>query len=188
MFEEATGTKLLHVPYKGGAPAAVAVASGDVPVGFNAMAGAVPLVKAGRIQVLGVATSQRIASEPTWPTLSEQGVPNFEYTVWTGLFAQKGVPADIVRKLDADFRASLADPDVAKKFAAFGAIPANENLKAFVERIKRDTRRERSDRPQGRSPGLTNSVGMGGDGGESYARLGRCNGSTTRKHPPSVSS
>jgi tripartite-type tricarboxylate transporter receptor subunit TctC len=139
MFEEATGTKLLHVPYKGGGPAAVAVASGDVPVGFNAMAGAVPLVKAGRIQVLGVATSRRIASEPTWPTLAEQGVPNFEYTVWTGLFVQKNVPPEIVRKLDADFRAVLAEPDVAQKFEGFGAIPGSESLKALVERIKRDS-------------------------------------------------
>ncbi len=98
-----------------------------------------PLIRSGRIKVLGLATSQRIATEPDWPTVSEQGVPNFEYTVWSGLFAQKGVPAEIVRKLETDVHAILADPDVAKKFAAFGAIPANEDLKAFVERIKRET-------------------------------------------------
>jgi tripartite-type tricarboxylate transporter receptor subunit TctC len=89
--------------------------------------------------VLGLATAQRIATQPDWPTVSEQGVPNFEYTVWSGLFAQKGVPGDIVRKLETDVHAILADPDVAKKFAAFGAIPANEDLKTFVERIKRET-------------------------------------------------
>lgn len=76
---------------------------------------------------------------PDWPTIPGQGVANCEYTVWSGLFVQKGVPADIVRKLDADVRAALAEPDVAKKLAAFGAIPVNENLKTFVERIKRET-------------------------------------------------
>jgi tripartite-type tricarboxylate transporter receptor subunit TctC len=139
VFEEATGTKIQHVPYRGGSPAAVAVAGKDVPIGFNAMAGVMPLINSGRLKVLGLATSQRIASEPNWPTVSEQGVPNFEYTVWSGLFAQKGVPAEIVRKLETDVHAILAEPDVAKKFAAFGAIPANEDMKAFVERIKRDT-------------------------------------------------
>lgn len=139
MFEEATGIKILHVPYRGGSPAAVAVAGKDVPIGFNAMAGVMPLISSGRIKVLGLATSQRIASEPDWATVSEQGVPNFEYTVWSGLFVQKGVPAEIVRKLEVDVHAALAEPDVAKKFAAFGAIPAKEDMKAFVERIKRDT-------------------------------------------------
>jgi tripartite-type tricarboxylate transporter receptor subunit TctC len=139
IFVEATGIKLQHVPYKGGSPAAVAVASGEVPIGFVAMAGAVPLVQSGRMQVLGLTTAQRVASQPSWPTLSEAGVPNFDYTVWTGLFVQKEVPADIVRKLNADFEAVLAEPDVIKQFEVLGAIAGNEPLAAFVERIKRDT-------------------------------------------------
>jgi tripartite-type tricarboxylate transporter receptor subunit TctC len=140
MFEEATQTKLQHVPYRGGGPAAVAVAGGEVPIGFNAMAGAAPLVKGGKLKVLGVATAKRIALEPNWPTVSEQGVPNFDYTVWTGLFVQKGVPTEIVNKLRADVQELLALPDVAEKFATFGAIPGSETLDAFVQRIKRDTR------------------------------------------------
>jgi tripartite-type tricarboxylate transporter receptor subunit TctC len=139
VFQEATGTKLRHIPYKGGSPAAVAVASGEVPIGFVAVPGAVPLVKSGRMVVLGLTTAQRIASEPNWPTLAEAGVPNFDYTVWTGLFVQKGVPAEIVRKLDTDFRAVLAQPDVKKQFDALGAIAGNEPLAAFVARIKRDS-------------------------------------------------
>lgn len=140
MFEEATQTKLQHVPYRGGGPAAVAVAGGEVPIGFNAIAGAAPLVKGGKLKVLGVATAKRIALEPNWPTVSEQGVPNFDYTVWTGLFVQKGVPTEIVNKLRADVQELLALPDVAEKFATFGAIPGNETRDAFVQRIKRDTR------------------------------------------------
>jgi tripartite-type tricarboxylate transporter receptor subunit TctC len=67
-------------------------------------------------------------------------VPNFDYTVWTGLFVQKGVPTEIVNKLRADVQELLALPDVAEKFATFGAIPGNETRDAFVQRIKRDTR------------------------------------------------
>ena len=59
--------------------------------------------------------------------------------MWSGFFVQKGVSADIVHKLEVDVRAALAEADVAKKFAAFGAIPTNEDLKTFVERIKRET-------------------------------------------------
>jgi tripartite-type tricarboxylate transporter receptor subunit TctC len=139
LFEQATQTKLQHVPYRGGGPAAVAVAGGEVPIGFNAMAGAAPLVKGGRLKVLGVATPKRIALEPNWPTVSEQGVPNFDYTVWTGLFVQKGVPKEIVEKLRADVQQLLEAPDVATKFAAFGALPGNDSQQAFVARIKHDT-------------------------------------------------
>lgn len=139
MFQEATGIKLQHVPYHGGSPAAVAIARGEVPIGFNAMAGVVPQVKSGLIKILGVASSQRIASEPDWPTISESGVPNFDYTVWSGLFVQKGVPTDIVHKLDIDVHVILAQSDVARQFETFEAIPGNEPLKAFVGRIKRDT-------------------------------------------------
>jgi tripartite-type tricarboxylate transporter receptor subunit TctC len=96
-------------------------------------------VKSGRVNVLGLSTANRVASVPEWPTLSESGVKGFDYTVWTGLFAQKGTPADIVRKLDTDLRAVLAMPEVSKQFEAVGAVVGNETLDAFVQRIKRDT-------------------------------------------------
>jgi tripartite-type tricarboxylate transporter receptor subunit TctC len=139
VFQEATGIKLQHVPYKGGGPAAVAVGTGEVPIGFVAVPGAVPLVQAGRMKVLGLTTAHRIPSKPDWPTLAEVGVPNFDYSVWTGLFVQKGVPDEIVKKLSIDFKAVLAQPDVIKQFDVLGAIAADEPLAAFIERIKRDT-------------------------------------------------
>jgi len=139
VFQEMTGIKMQHVPYKGGAPAALAVATGEVPVGFAAVPGAVPLVKGGKIRVLGLTTAHRIPSEPDWPTLAESGVSNFDYTVWTGMFVQKGVPDEIVKKVGSDIAAILKQPDVIKQFAVLGAVAANEPLAAFTQRIKHDT-------------------------------------------------
>ena len=140
VFADATGIKIQHVPYKGGSPAAVAVAAGEVPIGFVAVAGAVALVQSGRMHVLGLTTAKRIETQPDWPTLAEAGVPDFDYTVWTGLFVQKGVPAEIVRKLGVDLSEVLARSDVKNQFEVLGAVAGNEPLAAFVERINRDTR------------------------------------------------
>ena len=139
VFQEMTGIKMQHVPYKGGAPAALAVATGEVPVGFAAVPGAVPLVKGGKIKVLGLTTAHRIPSEPDWPTLAESGVSNFDYTVWTGMFVQKGVPDQIVKKVGSDIAAILKQPDVIKQFSVLGAVAADEPLAAFDQRIKHDT-------------------------------------------------
>ena len=138
-FEKAAGIKLQHVPYRGGGPAALATASNQVPVGFNAMAGVMGMIKAGKLRVLGVASAQRIPWAPDWPTIGEQGVANSDYSVWAGLFVPRGLPADVAQKLRGDLKALLADPDVAKKFASFGAVPASDSLVAFEKRIKDET-------------------------------------------------
>lgn len=138
-FEKAAGIKLQHVPYRGGGPAALATASKQVPVGFNAMAGVMGMIKGGKLRVLGVASSRRIPWAPDWPTIAEQGVANSDYSVWAGLFVPRGVPADIVKKLHADLTALLAEPDVAKKFSTFGAVPASDSLSTFEKRIKSET-------------------------------------------------
>ncbi len=138
-FEKAAGIKLQHVPYRGGGPAALATVSNQVPVGYNAMAGVMAMIESGKLRVLGVASSTRIPWAPDWPTIAEAGVTDSDYSVWAGLFAPHDVPQDILQKLHADLKAVLADPDVAAKFSAFGAVPADDSLAAFENRIERET-------------------------------------------------
>ena len=124
---------LKHIPYKGGAPAASAVASGEVPLGFMALSSAKPFVDSGRIRIIGVTTAKRVSSEPNWPTIAEQGLPQFEGSVWTGLYVRKETPARIVEKLAADVAKALADPEVVATFQRLGAEPGDLVLKPFAE-------------------------------------------------------
>jgi len=94
-----TDTKFQHIPYKGGAPAAAALAGGDVPLGILASSSVAPHVKAGRIRVLAVTMAKRSKLDPDWPTLQEQGVKEVDASNWTALFAPKGTPQPIIDKL-----------------------------------------------------------------------------------------
>ena len=87
-----TGTKFQHIPYKGGAPAAAAVAGGDIPLGVLASSSAAPHVKSGRVRVLAVTGAKPSKFNPEWPTLQSQGVKDVDASNWTLLLAPKGTP------------------------------------------------------------------------------------------------
>lgn len=135
---DSLGIELTHIPYKGGGPATVAVAGGEVPVGFVAMGAAVPYAEAGDIRVLGLSTANRVEAVSDWPTLAEEGVPGFDLTVWTGLFVREGTPADIVAKISSDLNEILHEPAVMERFKAVGAVPGDESLEQFNERLAHD--------------------------------------------------
>ena len=98
-FADAAGIKLLHVPYKGGAPAGVAVAAGEVPMGVMAISSVMAQIQAGRVKPLAVTTAKRSAQFKDWPTLQEVGnAKNVDASIWTGLFAPKGTPKPILDK------------------------------------------------------------------------------------------
>lgn len=130
-FSRASQIKLKHIAYKGGAPAAAAVASGEVPLGFMAMSSAKPFIDSGRIRIIGVTTANRVSVEPTWPTLAEQGVQGFDASVWTGLYVRKETPAPIVEKLAADVAKALRDPELIEAFRRLGADPGHVVLGEF---------------------------------------------------------
>src|SRR5205807_6364478 len=102
MFKQATGTDLVHVPYKGAIPALNDVVGGQVPVMFVGMSGAVPHVKSGRIRALAIGSAQRSATMPDLPTVQETGVAVFDYAAWAGFLAPAGTPAPIIEKLNGD--------------------------------------------------------------------------------------
>lgn len=131
----ATGTKFLHVPYKGGAPAITAVAGGEVPAGLAAMGSAMPHITSGRVKVVAVTTDKRSPVNMSWPTLQEAGVPGVHSSIWAGLFAPKGVPQPIIDKIYADVAAILQMPDVKERFAAGGGVPGGmppAEYKAYI--------------------------------------------------------
>ena len=104
-----TGTQFQHIPYKGGAPAAAALAGGDIPFAVLASSSVAPQVKAGRLRVLAVTGAQPSKFNPEWPTLQSQGVKEVDASNWTLLLAPKGTPKEIVDKLQAEVVKILGD-------------------------------------------------------------------------------
>jgi tripartite-type tricarboxylate transporter receptor subunit TctC len=136
-----TGTKFQHIPYKGGAPAAAALAAGDIPFGVLASSSVAPHVKSGRIRVLAVTMAKRSKLNPDWPTLQEAGVKEVDASNWTALFAPKGTPQPIIDKLNAEIVKALNVPDVKDRFAAGGVDTIPSSAAELDARVKQDFER-----------------------------------------------
>jgi tripartite-type tricarboxylate transporter receptor subunit TctC len=137
LLKSMTGIEMTHVPYKGLAPALNDVAAGHVPLMFGDFATALPLVRSGKLRAIGVSTRERVASAPDIPPLAEAGVPGYEASSWQMVVAPPRLPPDILDRLNTELRAILAEPDVARDFAARGIIPlaspSPDALKTFVQ-------------------------------------------------------
>jgi tripartite-type tricarboxylate transporter receptor subunit TctC len=134
------GIKLLHVPYRGGVPAATGVAAGDVPIGALTPSSAQPFIEAGRIKPLALMTAQRPAFAPDWPTLAESGMA-VDAALWVGLFAPAGTPSAIVQRLDTEVGRILQDTTVRKRLNDLGTEASAISQAAFAERIRLDAAR-----------------------------------------------
>ncbi len=135
------GLKLLHVPYKGGAPAAVAVAAGEVQLGAVTPSSGMQYVRSGKAKVIALMTKVRPSFTPSsWPTLDEAGVP-VDAALWVGLFAPAGTPAAIVSKLNADVARILQDESVRKRLNDVGTEASPMSQQQFRERIQTDAAR-----------------------------------------------
>lgn len=138
-FVSAAGLDLLHVPYRGGAPAATALTSGEVPVGLVALSAVSPLVDSGRARLLAVTSLHRSKMLPDVPTVAETGVlPSFEAAVWTALLAPKGTPDAVVRKVSADVHEALKDPALLEKLAAVGTDVGDASGLELATRIAKE--------------------------------------------------
>ena len=140
-FAFETRTKMLHVPYKGGAPAGAAIASGEVPVGLVAASSAMPFIKSGRVKAIAVTAARRIPLGPDWPTVAESGVPGFEASNWVAMVAPAGTPRDIVAKINADANRALKMPDVRERLAGVGADPVGSTPEELAAKIRDDSER-----------------------------------------------
>ena len=132
------GITMQAVPYRGGAPAAVAVASGEVPLVFTDTAAILPMINNGQAVALGIAEPVRSKAMPNIPTLSEAGAANFSASSWLALFAPRGTPDDRVAKLSSEVAKILAMPDAQKVLLAAGLEPAPNSPTEMRDIIKAD--------------------------------------------------
>ena len=141
MFKSATGTRLVHVPYKGAGPAVNALLAGEIQVMFAPIVAVLPQVKAGRLRALGVTSAKRSAAAPDLPTLAEAGLTGYEISSWFGLFVPASTPNAVVDKLYKETLRVLKSPDVLERFAKEGAesvgnTPADFNNYVRAEFVK----------------------------------------------------
>jgi len=139
-----TGTQFQHIPYKGGAPAAAALAAGDIPLGVLASSSVAPHVKSGRVRVLAVTMGKRSTLSPEWPTLQQEGVKEVDASNWTALFAPKATPQPVIDKLNAEVVKILHMPDVKERFAGGGVDTIPSSAAELDARVKQEAERFRA--------------------------------------------
>jgi tripartite-type tricarboxylate transporter receptor subunit TctC len=119
-----TGAKMLHIPYKGSAPAMQALLGQQVDLVFENILAAVPLIQSGKLRALGVTSSKRATSLPDVPSLSEAGLPGYEIVSWQAVFAPAGTPQPIVQRLATEIGKIINEPDVKSRLAGLGVEPS----------------------------------------------------------------
>jgi tripartite-type tricarboxylate transporter receptor subunit TctC len=137
LFNSRAGIRLLHVPYKGAAPIMTAVAGGEVPIGIPSVAGALPLIKAGRVVPIAVLGGQRTKTLPNVPTIAESGYPGYDFTPWYGIAAPAGTPNAVVRGLNVELGKIVQLPDVQATLAAQG-LEATSSTPERLREIMRE--------------------------------------------------
>jgi tripartite-type tricarboxylate transporter receptor subunit TctC len=139
LFNALAKVDMVHVPYKGSAPAVTDLLGGQIDIMFDNMPSAIQHVRAGRLRPLAVTTARRSPELPDVPTVAEAGVPGYEATSWFGMFAPAGTPAPVVARLNAALVKVLAQPEVKKKLAEQGAEAYSEKPEAFAEFMRKET-------------------------------------------------
>jgi tripartite-type tricarboxylate transporter receptor subunit TctC len=123
LFASNAGISLTHIPYKGATQAALDVAAGQVPVAFQGLATVASLVRGGKLRLIGVSMPARHPQFPEVPTVSESGLPGFEFQSWFAIMVPAGTPKDIVARLHGEVSKALADAEVREKLGVLGLTP-----------------------------------------------------------------
>ncbi|HEY8608378.1 MAG TPA: tripartite tricarboxylate transporter substrate binding protein [Noviherbaspirillum sp.] len=130
-FNVAAGLKLMHVPYKGSAPALSDVMGGHVAMMFDPLASSTPFIQSGMLRPIAVTTAKRVPTLPDVPTMAEAGVPGYEISTWYGVWAPANTPKDIVAKLSGEIAKLVREPETAKRIAELGSIPVGSSPAEF---------------------------------------------------------
>lgn len=141
LFKQAAGVTLVHVPYKGGAPAATGVIAGEAHIFLGSIPATLPQVKAGRLHALGVTGASRAATAPEIPTIAELGYPGFEVTAWYGVLVPARTPNAIVARLNAEIIKVLRTPGTAEQMSRQGLETNPSSPQEFAAHLKREVPR-----------------------------------------------
>ena len=139
LFKSVAGVNLVHIPYKGGGPAAAAVLSGEAQIIFGSVTATLPQIKAGKLIALGVTGAARSPAAPEYATIAELGYPGFEVTSWYGVLAPARTPSNVVTKLNTAVLSALRAPEVREQMARQGLDPIGSTPAEFAAHLKRET-------------------------------------------------
>ena len=137
LLNSMSDTKMVHVPYKGGGPATIALASGEIQAMTATIGSLIPHIESKRVRPVGVTSAKRVSQYPNVPAISE-GVPGYEFVAWIGAFVAAGTPRPIVDKLNAEFRKALEHPDTARILGAQTLDPLPMSPEQFGKLLKAD--------------------------------------------------
>ena len=138
LFRLATQVELVHVPYKGIAPATMDVVGGQVALMFNGLSVAIPQIKAGKLRALAVTSKERAPALPDVPTMQEAGFPDYDVSAWFGFLAPAKLPAQILEKLEKAAVETMRAKESVARVEALGMVPRAEGAKAFGQLMKRE--------------------------------------------------
>lgn len=138
LFAEMGGIKLVHVPYRGAAPAVQDTAAGQVQMTFVGYGSAQPLLGTGKVRILAVASKKRLGAAPDVPTSAESGLPGYEFSTWLGLVGPRGMPASAISTINRAVATMIDDPATQKRLFDAGLEPMKATPEAFAARIRAD--------------------------------------------------
>jgi len=139
LFKQSAGVDILHVPYKGGAPAVTDAIGGQVQMTFANLVAVLPQVKSGQLRALAVTSAKRSQAAPDVPTMAEAGLPGYEFTSWFGVLAPAGTPPAIVKKLNVEIVKVLKSPEISARLSKEGADLIASSPEEFAAYLKSET-------------------------------------------------